>query len=728
MDKAKKKRVQKYISWGCAALVVLLLALMPLMASSAEEASGPQASILSGTVRSGDLSMALHGGGTLTDGDVEDVILPSGVKITEFLVKNGDMVTEGTPLASVDPVSVLNAMAQVQEALQYLQEEMQDVQNEKASSSVRAKAGGRVKAVYAQAGDDVQAVMLEHGALAVLSLDGLMAVNLETGSVTTGDAVQVTLSDGRSVTGRVESCLSGMAVVTVEDKGYAVGEPVTVTAQDGSRIGSGELYIHNAWKATAFTGTVSTVWAREEATVSSGASLFSLTGTEYTAQLDSLASRHREYEQQLQELSRMYQDGTINAPCDGRISGVDEDSPYLLAAEEAPLNVSPLSNTKTGWTIVLLSNIEEGGSSDGENPPEEIPGDPEPPAETPAYTGYAGTVTGVGIDGLLLSMNATPYPVTQAEDGLWDLSQVILDTTLMLERNIPYTTSETSMYTVNDIVVLIYDESDNFQSIVTAQKAAPEEPDPTAPTVPPETSAPTEERPVEPTYPSGIGDLSGLEGLLGGSGMSGMTGSMSGTGGMSGMGGAAATEPEVALYDLNGSVLMTVTAQDAVTLTITVDEQDISRVSVGQAAEVEVAALRGQVFEAKVTRVGTIGTNSGGSSKFTVELTLDKAENMLAGMNATASIPLYTKMNVLTIPVAALTEEGASTVVYTSLDEETGEPTAPVKVTVGISDGQTAELLSGLNSGDSYYYSYYDTLELSEEVEPASYSFGRNSK
>ncbi|MGM9578020.1 MAG: HlyD family efflux transporter periplasmic adaptor subunit [Evtepia sp.] len=708
MEKAKKKRVQKYVSWGCAALVVLALAVMPLMASSAEEASGPQASILSGTVRSGSLSMALHGGGTLTDGDAEDVILPSGVKITEFLVKNGDVVTEGTPLASVDSVSVLNAMAQVQETLQYLQEEMEDVQNEKAASSVRAKAGGRVKAVYAQAGDDVQTVMLEHGALAVLSLDGLMAVALETTGVTTGDAVQVTLSDGGSVTGRVESCLNGVAVITVEDEGYAVGENVTVKTQYGSLVGSGALYIHNAWKATAFTGTVSTVWAREEATVSSGASLFTLTGTEYTAQLESLAAQHRKYEQQLQDLSRMYQEGTINAPCGGRISGLDEDSPFLLAAEEAPLQASPLANTDTGWTILLLSNVEE----------EESP--TESPVVSDVCTGYAGIVTGVGIDGLLLSVNDTPYTVTRTEDGLWDLSQVNLDTALMLERNIPYTTSETGEYALNDIVVLIYDETGSFLALVTAQKAEPE-PAPTDPAAPPEVSEPTGE--TDPTFPGG-GDLSGLEGLIGGSGMGG-TGGM---GGMSGMGGGAAAEPEVELYDLEGSVLMTVTDQNAMTLTITVDEQDISRVSAGQIAEVEVAALRGQAFEAEVTRVAISGTNSGGSSKFTVELTMDKAENMLAGMSATASIPLYTKMDVLTIPVAALTEQGASTVLYTALDEETGAPTAPVEVTVGISDGETAELLSGLNSGDSYYYYYYDTLELSEKVESASYSFGRNNK
>ena len=93
-------------------------------------------------------------------------------------------------------------------------------------------------------------------------------------------------------------------------------------------------------------------------------------------------------------------------------------------------------------------------------------------------------------------------------------------------------------------------------------------------------------------------------------------------------------------------------------------------------------------------------------------------------MSAAAYIPLYTKMDVLTIPVAALVEDGGRTVVYTALDAETGEPASPVEVTIGVSDGITAELLTGLDSGAKYYYSYYDTLELSTDVETEKYSFG----
>jgi multidrug efflux pump subunit AcrA (membrane-fusion protein) len=96
---------------------------------------------------------------------------------------------------------------------------------------------------------------------------------------------------------------------------------------------------------------------------------------------------------------------------------------------------------------------------------------------------------------------------------------------------------------------------------------------------------------------------------------------------------------------------------------------------------------------------------------------------MLSGMSATARVPLYTKKDVLTIPVAALVEQGGKTVVYTALDPETGDPTTPVEVTTGVSDGISVEILSGLSSGDVFHYSYYDTLEVSTEVESNSFGF-----
>ena len=805
MDKAKKKRLKQYISWICLAAMVALLAVMPLLARSEQEEEGPVASILEGTVQIADLETGLRGGGTLSAGNALNVELPKGVKITEFLVKNGDTVAEGDPVAAVDRVSVMTAIVQVRDTLEYLQEEMADAKDETVSSTVAATAGGRVKQVFAQTGDSVQDVMLRHGALAVLSLDGMMAVRLEqkTG-LAAGDTVSVRFADETAVSGRVESNLDGVLVVTVKDKNYEVGQPVTVADGEGKTIGSGELYVHNAWKAMAFTGTVSSVYARENTEVYDGATLFTLKDTDFTGTLDSLASLHREYETLLQDLFTMYETEVLTAPCDGVVSGVDTDSEFLLSALQGEQGwfVDLLSGTteEKGWTVLLLSNVEavctgdescqaekhqdgcprkctgrEGCTAEDHDPgcayyctmlPDcsnqnhktgclgvctgnaacqstrsheyhqktcikrcitDLDEDPatscdalvhqdacienctqsedcqalthkeDCPFYGVTYTAVAARVELVALEGLQVVYGTTVYQVAPDETGWKLVSPPELQDVFLGEKQL-LTVEETGEYQAGDILLIVTGTNGAgqtvYQDTVLYEKAQGQE-------TPGGTGG----------LPGGMGSFGDLSGMFGG--MGGMTGFFGGT-----------QNTGYELFDLERDVLMTVTEQEVMTLTITLDEQDIAKVSLGQTALVKVNPLKGQTFEAEVTQIGAFGTSSGGSSKFTVELTLPLMEDMIPGMSATAYIPLYTKMNVLTIPVAALAEENGRTVVYTARDPETGEPSAPVEVTVGLSDGITAEILTGLESGAAFCYKYYDTLELSTEVEENRFSFG----
>ena len=179
------------------------------------------------------------------------------------------------------------------------------------------------------------------------------------------------------------------------------------------------------------------------------------------------------------------------------------------------------------------------------------------------------------------------------------------------------------------------------------------------------------------------------------------------------MGGAAAQEYVFELYALEMADIAAVTSQDTMTLEIIIDELDIGQLKVGMTAEVRIDALGGEKYAATITEIGNTGTNNGGNSKYTVELTMDRAENMLSGMNATATIVLSTANDVLTLPADALVEQGNFTVVYTGYDKETETLSDPVAVTVGASDGENVEILDGLADGQVYYYAYYDTLEIS---------------
>ncbi|MCD8160124.1 MAG: hypothetical protein LUE61_02890 [Clostridiales bacterium] len=146
------------------------------------------------------------------------------------------------------------------------------------------------------------------------------------------------------------------------------------------------------------------------------------------------------------------------------------------------------------------------------------------------------------------------------------------------------------------------------------------------------------------------------------------------------------------------------------TISISVDELDILSLTEGQEAVITLDALTGQSFSGTVTALDTSGTNSGGNTKFTAEITMERTGDMLVGMNASVLITLATTENVLIIPEAALVEEGNTTYVYTSYDASDETLGDLVEVETGVSDGTNVEICSGLSSGDSYYYSYADSL------------------
>lgn len=866
MDKAKKKQIKKITTWVLLAALVATLAAMPLLAKAEAEADGPVATVHSGTVETGTVRTTLRGGGTLVTEGIEEVNLPTGVKITEFLVKNGDDVKAGTPLAAVDKVSVMTAITSVTETMDYLQEEMKSAKNEKVSSTVAATAGGRVKKVFAQKGDSVQEVMLRDGALALLSLDGLMAVEIEKKlDILTGDTVTVTLADEAEVTGRIASNLDGVIVITIEDEGYEIGQSVTVTGKDGSEIGTGELYVHNAWTASAFSGVIQSAPAKEETKVSSGATLFTLTETDFRGKLEYLSSLHREYEELMQELFQMHNSGIIAAPCDGTISGIDKDSPNLLAADGCgALEVDLLTAGDVSWKIVLL------GTEDSEVPPAGSicnpaaeGGCPEEELEMhisscPKYCHNNGSCQGTGkhypscigsctsgtscnakfhttacIESCIpqkgicskesgyhkkeciksckhatdLSKCKDPkYPhyldcvgACVQSNGTKDCpsikhligciescthadttDQCIASPNHYLDCIHACISSESaqkecpaSKHTENcffismtyyakvaivtqvgstDLVVRRDASGKEYEVVKTGSGWAFKNPSDFNPTLlvnegkisvgNPSAFKPgdvildiTGYKDNKPEW-SGLRvfvripgnldldlnldgimdsitdrltqqmmsqmDLSALMGMFGGFGNFGFY--------------APSPVEEDKLFDLEGSTLMTVSPRDTASLTITLDEQDIAKVAVGQKATVKVEALSGQIFEAEVTEVSGHGVNSGGSSKFTAKLELPKARDMLDGMSATASLPMVEKKDIPTVPVVALVEDGSRTLVYTALDKE-GNPTNPVPVTIGISDGLTAEILEGLEIGDTYYYSYYDVLEEDTGVE-----------
>lgn len=149
--------------------------------------------------------------------------------------------------------------------------------------------------------------------------------------------------------------------------------------------------------------------------------------------------------------------------------------------------------------------------------------------------------------------------------------------------------------------------------------------------------------------------------------------------------------------------LFTISPDDTMTLEVSVDELDINSVEIGQEAAVTFDAIEDKEFTGEVTEIGNTALVNGGVAKYTVSVSVPKDEEMKQGMNASATITIENRENVITIPVNALQEKGNKVFVYTEKDED-GNLSGETEVTTGLSDGTTVEITEGLSEGDTVYY------------------------
>ena len=913
MEKQLKKQRRRYIAWGCAAALVILLAVMPMAASGGDDT--PQAAILSGQVTRQELETQILGGGLLSGEGALSLDIPADVKITEYLVSNGDSVTEGEPIATVDRVSVMNAITQVQETLDYLSDEISAARSDTAPTTVTALASGTVKVIYAQEDDLVSDVMLENGALAVLSLDDKMAVQVEADTDLAVDApVIVTLEDGTQVSGAVKSNIQGKLTVTVEDEDYTPEQTVQVTLEDGTDLGSGALYIHSPWNAFAYSGTVSRISVSVGQTVSAGQTLMTLTDTGHTAEYQQLVDQHQQYEELMQELFQLYQSGSVTAPCDGIVTGVDTDGAYLLRSEGSWIarllgfgssdeeesflafsarveqatedglilsvsgqfrEISDLSQvsfqmddkesltqswTHTGSTrlyfqtedglleaagtaqpgdlVIVVGNEEQplwlvaakessgfagisllSQTDDPSEPQDDTqalpleesgPSDLSDPFSTPASEPTSGTDQGVGFSGgtdqggsssgstdpsgsasggidpsgsssgntdpdtppavvsivtssLPQATVGQPYSAQlQASDGsnpasgTWSVTGlpegITLDpatgtlsgtAAISGDYTLGITFTDGSTTAQASLVLTVLPVSQNTywgypaMLIGVGGGQLQVQQTPYAYTITdlqklPQITVSEQDLSEEALYEAGSVDLSSLTagqtvllivdqdgtlaavsqgsvmvgGQSGGMNIPGMSGTGSFSGGS--VGGGSAQTPSFETYTLEHLSIGSVTSQEHMSVEISVDELDISQLHSGQEAIVSVDALGGEQFPATLTRISSTGENEGGNTKFAVELTLEKSGEMLPGMTASVQLSLESHPDSLCVPAAAVSQLGSQSVVYTGYDEGSGTLTNPVVVTTGTSDGESVEILSGLEEGQVFYYAYYE--------------------
>ncbi|MDF2987170.1 MAG: rane-fusion protein [Eubacterium sp.] len=111
----------------------------------------------------------------------------------------------------------------------------------------------------------------------------------------------------------------------------------------------------------------------------------------------------------------------------------------------------------------------------------------------------------------------------------------------------------------------------------------------------------------------------------------------------------------------NGDTLISIRDFDQMQFTISVDELDISKVKVGQDVSITIDALEETTTKpltGEVIYKAMEGSSSNGVATYDVKIKINETDNLLAGMNANASIILSQAENTLMVPLEAITKMG----------------------------------------------------------------------
>lgn len=700
-----KKRNKKAI-----VVVVLVVAIaaggMFTFQNKGKKAQASGSNMMESKVQKGTLSQSVEGTGTLANADSTDLKIPVGLQIKEIKVSEGDEVKKGDTLATVDKTSLLAALAETQSELDDINNQLGEEADSDTLKYVESSVDGRVKKIYASQNTDAADTVLEKGALMLISLDGKMAVKMDTTiSLTVGQKVKVVLSSGSSVTGTVIKSDDESCTITVTDKGTKYHDKVTAYTSSGTKIGAGKLYINKEAKVTATSGTVSSILVSENEYVSEGDNLLKLKGDFQSEEYLSLESEKEDLEGKLASLLKIAKNNTITADAAGIIAAV---------------NIS--ADTESGSTLDS-SSASSSSSSSGTS------------GSSSASSGSV-TATGISVTGtskiVSLSTNVSKSAAQASVQSAIDENEISVNTEEDTEST-EGTTSNSSETTTekknNTSTGTTTAGSDTTKSDTTNNNGTNSTTNSSSSTQSNSSSSISKKSTTGSQSSNGTTnqnstDTTGTSGAMSGAGKSrssmsgaasgassagmasGSAGAVSGsTSGSSASSGTSSTDSTSTDANTELTSAFSIASGDEMTLTVNVDEMDILSIETGQKATITFDAIENKEYEGKITSIDKNGTTSNGTTKYPVEITVTKENSMMSGMNASVTITTSEVSDALLVPAAAVTEEGNTSYVYTEKDSKTGELSGKTEVQTGDTDGTNIVITSGLSEGDTIYYS-----------------------
>lgn len=136
---------------------------------------------------------------------------------------------------------------------------------------------------------------------------------------------------------------------------------------------------------------------------------------------------------------------------------------------------------------------------------------------------------------------------------------------------------------------------------------------------------------------------------------------------------------------------------------VELNQIDVARVKLGQKVTLEVDAIAGERFAAKVTEIAPASVKPPGKELevFPVEAVLERADPRIKpGMTADVRIHVSARPSVIALPIEAVRRDGAQAFVTRVVAGPRGDEKERAGVTLGAKNDRFVEIASGLGEGD----------------------------
>ena len=166
-----------------------------------------------------------------------------------------------------------------------------------------------------------------------------------------------------------------------------------------------------------------------------------------------------------------------------------------------------------------------------------------------------------------------------------------------------------------------------------------------------------------------------------------------------------------------GTTLLEIVDYNDLEIKVKVDEYDISALTTGKTATVKIGAIDKEI-KGTISSLSKEGQVVSGITYFMAAIDLEKDEGLKIGMSAEITLLRNEATGVVTLPMAAISFDYNNNP-YVFKQDKNGK-TVKIAITTGINDGTTAEVKSGVLSGETILYTRASTST-------TNMGFGRSS-